>query len=277
MMVNKPGSSCNKQSTQPLLLNTEPAADVLSDNESGACFLCLEGDGENPRDKLLPCCTRCNAMTHARCWQEYRYNQRIASLRCRMLRVSLPRSQMLCTICKTGNAKISREEDAVLKSWMWCGESRIDSEEEFNGESQDLVDVAAAMCSFRVVVTNLVLLLVCATVTAVVFAKSESAYAGDWVMVSFVVVCNTNFPYITNFANLDDEATCHAEEDSRKILSCRNRTCATCAGNVLWISRVRVGSGADSVLVSVNQKTAAAPGGPAGDGTGGGGVKARNK
>ncbi|CAD7943438.1 unnamed protein product [Amoebophrya sp. A25] len=166
------------------LLNTSPAD--LSDSE-GACFLCLEGDLRG--DPLAKCCTRCNALTHQRCWHEYRYNQRVASLRSRMLRESLPRSQMVCSICKTGEAKLAREDAGQLRSWMFLSDERDRQQElpDFNDESQDLVDVGASICNFKLVLCNLLLLVVCGTITALIFAHSRNGYSGDYLMTSVVV------------------------------------------------------------------------------------------
>ena len=46
-------------------------------NEDKACFLCLESDLRC--DPLRKCCSQCSAMTHAKCWAEWRYKQRVAS------------------------------------------------------------------------------------------------------------------------------------------------------------------------------------------------------
>ena len=108
-----------------------------------ACFLCLESD--QPDDPLIACCSRCHARTHQSCWAEWRYNQRIASLRARLLgERGSGNSQLLCTICKTGQARIAAESVEELRGWMLAGSgrsfSRVD-DDLMDEESNDLVEM----------------------------------------------------------------------------------------------------------------------------------------
>eukprot|EP00927_Polykrikos_kofoidii_P072106 TRINITY_DN6825_c0_g1_i1.p1 TRINITY_DN6825_c0_g1~~TRINITY_DN6825_c0_g1_i1.p1 ORF type:complete len:472 (-),score=61.72 TRINITY_DN6825_c0_g1_i1:34-1449(-) len=79
------------------------------------CFICLqEHDKDN---RLVPCCTTCYACTHVRCWREWRNNQRITTLRSRLLGLRMQADNLLlCSICKSGTAMVRGEEDGL--EWM---------------------------------------------------------------------------------------------------------------------------------------------------------------
>jgi len=55
----------------------------------------------------------------------------------------MPRSQLLCTICKTGHAKIRNEDDRQLRDWMVLGNEDNDGRRRRWGDEDDgdLVDL----------------------------------------------------------------------------------------------------------------------------------------
>eukprot|EP01054_Gregarina_sp_Poly1_P006424 Gregarina_sp_Poly_1__6423@NODE_342_length_9417_cov_265_709412_g286_i0_p2_GENE_NODE_342_length_9417_cov_265_709412_g286_i0NODE_342_length_9417_cov_265_709412_g286_i0_p2_ORF_typecomplete_len345_score42_72FANCL_C/PF11793_8/0_034ProkRING_1/PF14446_6/0_016ProkRING_1/PF14446_6/1_3e03Zn_ribbon_17/PF17120_5/0_1RINGv/PF12906_7/0_11zfRING_2/PF13639_6/0_16PHD/PF00628_29/0_74PHD/PF00628_29/2_8e03_NODE_342_length_9417_cov_265_709412_g286_i0301037 len=73
----------------------------------GNCFICLEDDRKR---QLLSCCSQCSAVTHKKCWYQWRRKQRLTTLRARLLATNIS-DPLGCTICKTGIAQIEGEED----------------------------------------------------------------------------------------------------------------------------------------------------------------------
>ncbi|GAW83768.1 hypothetical protein, conserved [Plasmodium gonderi] len=72
------------------------------------CFICLEKNLEDSH--LISCCSLCTACVHKRCWYSWRKTQKLSSLRSRILGLN-KLDPLLCTICKTGTAKIKDEKD----------------------------------------------------------------------------------------------------------------------------------------------------------------------
>ncbi|CAG9472470.1 conserved Plasmodium protein, unknown function [Plasmodium vivax] len=72
------------------------------------CFICLEENLENCY--LISCCSVCTACVHKRCWYSWRKTQKLSSLRSKILGLN-KLDPLLCTICKTGTAKIEDEKD----------------------------------------------------------------------------------------------------------------------------------------------------------------------
>ncbi|KEG03889.1 conserved Plasmodium protein, unknown function [Plasmodium vinckei vinckei] len=72
------------------------------------CFICLE---KNSKDFVLyPCCSLCSAVVHKKCWYKLRKTQKLNSLRSKLLGLNKS-DPILCSICKTGVAKIEEEGD----------------------------------------------------------------------------------------------------------------------------------------------------------------------
>ncbi|SPJ11588.1 conserved Plasmodium protein, unknown function [Plasmodium sp. DRC-Itaito] len=72
------------------------------------CFICLEKKFEN--SNLISCCSLCTACVHKKCWYTWRRNQKLSALRSKILGLN-KLNPLLCTICKTGIAKIEEEND----------------------------------------------------------------------------------------------------------------------------------------------------------------------
>eukprot|EP00920_Eleutheroschizon_duboscqi_P042081 GHVT01100801.1.p1 GENE.GHVT01100801.1~~GHVT01100801.1.p1 ORF type:complete len:430 (-),score=25.71 GHVT01100801.1:345-1634(-) len=77
-----------------------------------SCFICLDGSGTCRKRHLLSCCSQCYAVVHKGCWQDWRLNQRFATIRARLLGQNPP-NPLSCTICKTGTARVYGEEDGM--------------------------------------------------------------------------------------------------------------------------------------------------------------------
>merc|ERR1719487_382727 len=96
------------------------------------CFICLQ-DEEN--EELVKCCSTCFARTHVRCWRDWRNNQRITALRSRLLGLRVQTNHLLlCTICKSGTAVVTGEEDGL--EWMnelLCGGGEQGQSEDAGG------------------------------------------------------------------------------------------------------------------------------------------------
>jgi hypothetical protein len=119
-----------------------------------ACFICLEDD-----DELVSCCTRCYGVAHARCWREWRANQRTSALRTRQSGNGRVRDPFLCSICKTGRARL--EGESLHREWMETVLSAMMQRTERGGGSEtdmfeDLdEDAAFSCCTRRVILTNI--------------------------------------------------------------------------------------------------------------------------
>jgi hypothetical protein len=84
------------------------------------CFICLD-DNHAEDDRLLPSCTRCCAMVHQSCWSNWRLSQSSHARRSRVSGIWSGSDPFLCSICKSGAARLERE--IVSSRWL---ESFID-------------------------------------------------------------------------------------------------------------------------------------------------------
>ncbi|CAD2114226.1 conserved Plasmodium protein, unknown function [Plasmodium vinckei] len=85
------------------------------------CFICLE---KNLKDFVLyPCCSLCSAVVHKKCWYKLRKTQKLSSLRSKLLGLN-KLDPILCSICKTGVAKIEEEEDDDFKWAQDCNSNK---------------------------------------------------------------------------------------------------------------------------------------------------------
>ena len=79
------------------------------------CFICLDGS-ETAGDggsKLVSCCSRCYAVTHPLCWTEWRGSQAHHARRSRLAGTRVNSDPFLCSICKSGSARIEGERVSV--------------------------------------------------------------------------------------------------------------------------------------------------------------------
>ncbi|CAD2105736.1 conserved Plasmodium protein, unknown function [Plasmodium vinckei brucechwatti] len=85
------------------------------------CFICLE---KNLKDFVLyPCCSLCSAVVHKKCWYKLRRTQKLSSLRSKLLGLN-KLDPILCSICKTGVAKIEEEEGDDFKWAQDCNSNK---------------------------------------------------------------------------------------------------------------------------------------------------------
>ncbi|SCN63529.1 conserved Plasmodium protein, unknown function [Plasmodium chabaudi adami] len=85
------------------------------------CFICLE---KNLKDFVLyPCCSLCSAVVHKKCWYKLRKTQKLSSLRSKLLGLN-KLDPILCSICKTGVAKIEEEEGDDFKWAQDCNSNK---------------------------------------------------------------------------------------------------------------------------------------------------------
>lgn len=82
------------------------------------CFICLDNsdDSSDPDSKLVSCCTRCYAVTHPGCWRDWRSSQASYARRTRVSGNRLAADPFLCSICKSGAARIQGEH--VTIRWL---------------------------------------------------------------------------------------------------------------------------------------------------------------
>ena len=75
------------------------------------CFICLDGteSEEDGSGKLVSCCSQCYAVTHAGCWRDWRSSQSSNARRTRVSGNRLISDPFLCSICKSGYARIDGE------------------------------------------------------------------------------------------------------------------------------------------------------------------------
>ncbi|SBT50342.1 conserved Plasmodium protein, unknown function [Plasmodium ovale wallikeri] len=91
--------------TEPIMRKSN---NILEEKTELFCFICLEKNLENSH--LLSCCSLCTACVHKKCWYSWRTTQKLSSLRSKLLGLN-KLDPLLCTICKTGTAKIEEEKD----------------------------------------------------------------------------------------------------------------------------------------------------------------------
>lgn len=146
------------------------------------CFICL-ADDENSDAGLVRCCTQCYTQVHAKCWKDWRNNQRITILRSHLLGLRVPRNQLLCSICKTGQAKVPEEDTSELE-WL-DRHNDDDSQSEDMDELSQFVD--SKMCTSRLLFMNAVLLVI-VLIVSILAVTLGHYYTGDIVLFSFIGV-----------------------------------------------------------------------------------------
>ncbi|SBS98576.1 conserved Plasmodium protein, unknown function [Plasmodium ovale] len=97
--------SSNPDMTEPIMRKSN---NIIEEKTELFCFICLEKNLENSH--LLSCCSLCTACVHKKCWYSWRKTQKLSSLRSKLLGLN-KLDPLLCTICKTGTAKIEEEKD----------------------------------------------------------------------------------------------------------------------------------------------------------------------
>jgi hypothetical protein len=80
------------------------------------CFICLDGSSSEPSNHLLACCTRCFAAAHSHCWSSWRMSQANHARRLRISGTQINVDPFICSICKSGSARISGER--VSRRWL---------------------------------------------------------------------------------------------------------------------------------------------------------------
>ncbi|VWU48614.1 conserved protein, unknown function [Hepatocystis sp. ex Piliocolobus tephrosceles] len=80
----------------------------IEDKNELFCFICLENDLEN--GALVSCCSLCTGRVHVKCWYNLREIQKLSSLRSKLLGLNKI-DPLICSICKTGKARIKHEKD----------------------------------------------------------------------------------------------------------------------------------------------------------------------
>lgn len=171
---------------------------LLSEESTRACFICLEEAEEE--NALVSCCTRCYGVAHARCWREWRANQRSVALRLRQSGGSgsfSSRDPFVCTICKTGRARLVGE--VVNREWIETvlgavvavrggggrGSSDTDMFEDF--ETLELQE-SFVCCSRKFVYVNIFFLLSVGLGITVASNFLEWLSAGSAVLAAFLLV-----------------------------------------------------------------------------------------
>jgi hypothetical protein len=148
------------------------------------CFICLDDEGE-----LISCCSRCYGVSHSRCWKEWRNSQRNSASRRRpgsSIRLADP---FLCSICKTGRARLIGE--TVTRDWIEVVLSATINSESGNSEIdmfEDIEDDPFSCCSRKILVTNFILvtLVTISTVILAVFEKITQSHASVFLILVFV-------------------------------------------------------------------------------------------
>ena len=79
------------------------------------CFICLDG-AEEDGAKLVSCCSQCYAVTHTTCWKDWRWSQASHARRARVAGSRLASDPFLCSICKSGSARV--EDERVTIRWL---------------------------------------------------------------------------------------------------------------------------------------------------------------
>lgn len=93
---------------------SQPGAIHVNGNlgiQEGICFICLDGteDLSSPDIRLVSCCSQCYAVTHIRCWKEWRLSQAAHARRVRVAGNRIGTDPFLCSICKSGAARLRGE------------------------------------------------------------------------------------------------------------------------------------------------------------------------
>ena len=148
-----------------------------------ACFICLEDDGE-----LASCCSQCFGVAHARCWRECRASQRSNAIRSRMTGAGTVRDPFLCSICKTGRARVAGESvtrewmEVVLSAVMTRGRGGRDDDDRQLDMFEDMdEDEYRVCCSKRCFIVNVIL------ISSLIFTAS-SLISSDYLPASAVIL-----------------------------------------------------------------------------------------
>lgn len=172
------------------------APQLYSQEYERTCFICL-GEAE-PNNPLVSCCSTCYASTHLRCWREWRNNQRITTLRSRLLGLRTQTNHLLrCTICKSGTSVVAGEEDRLewinellfggdgdsARTVPLIGGQRRDDDEDGEGQLLDIADIRTCVA----LVIYLALLVVVLMVACVVIV-GRRFYAGDVILCCVIAV-----------------------------------------------------------------------------------------
>ena len=104
------------------------------------CFICLDGtdDADEVESSLVPCCSRCFAVTHPRCWKEWRRSQASHARRIRIAGNQVNSDPFVCSICKSGSSRVSGERVSVR--WLEAFAS-------FSSAARNRVRVASGLFS----------------------------------------------------------------------------------------------------------------------------------
>ena len=75
------------------------------------CFICLDtsNNHESIELRLVGCCSQCYAVSHIRCWKEWRVSQATHARRSRVAGNRVGTDPFLCSICKSGAARLRGE------------------------------------------------------------------------------------------------------------------------------------------------------------------------
>jgi len=159
-----------------------------------ACFICLEDDGD-----LVSCCSQCFGVAHTRCWRECRTSQRSNAIRSRMTGTSSLRDPFLCSICKTGRARMQGE--TVSREWMEVVLSAVlmrsrrgrDEPEEQLDMFEDMDDQTLRLCCTRkcailnTAFFTLILLITTSLITYEYFSPSSVILYATLLLMQFLV------------------------------------------------------------------------------------------
>ena len=172
--------------SSPLLLPNDSSTDR-------SCFICLEDEPE-----LVSCCSRCFGVAHKKCWKEWRSSQRLAAARTS----SSTRDPFLCSICKTGRARIQGE--TLSRDWIETvlaaalnRDQGVDDADIFEAMVDD-----NACCSTRRVLGNILGLILIGIITVVLVQLEILNGASAWLaglilltqsIVIQLVVCISRF------------------------------------------------------------------------------------
>ena len=104
------------------------------------CFICLDGtdDRSDVESSLVPCCSRCFAVTHPRCWKEWRRSQANYARRNRVAGNQINSDPFVCSICKSGSSRVTGE----LVSVRW-----LEAFASFSSSARNRVRVASGLFS----------------------------------------------------------------------------------------------------------------------------------
>jgi hypothetical protein len=121
-------SSSTKQNISDKFISHQGLSKTLPiEQQERSCFICLDGrtDMKNPADFLLSCCSQCFAVAHRECWADWRGSQAGNARRTRITGNRISSDPFLCTICKSGLARV--EGERVSLRWLESFTSLVSS------------------------------------------------------------------------------------------------------------------------------------------------------